>query len=99
MCLDEKALGYKSTGDKSVIRLLKSPNIMVSASGVSMPTICLSSNPYELCDRIKLLLQGKQAAKTSNIIIEDIVAIAYKLLEDKGISSKQLRFLVPKSLK
>ena len=32
---DEKALGNKSTGDKSPKRLLESPGIMVSAAGVS----------------------------------------------------------------
>ena len=35
MYFDEKALGNKSTRDKSLIRLLKSPGIMVSAAGVS----------------------------------------------------------------
>ena len=48
----EKALGNKSTRDKSLIRLLKSPAI--TASGNS--TIFLPDNPNELCDRLKLLL-------------------------------------------
>ena len=35
MCFDEKALCNKSTWDKSLMRLPKSPNSRVSASGVS----------------------------------------------------------------
>ena len=41
MSFDEKALGNKSTRDKSLERLLKSPAIM--ASGIS--TIFLPGNP------------------------------------------------------
>ena len=43
--------------------------------------IFLSFNPNELCDRLKLLVQEKQAGKKSNIMNEEIVAIADKLLE------------------
>ena len=65
MFFDEIALGNKSTRDKSLLRLLKPPGIMVSPSGVSSPhkkkllskTIILSSDPNELCDRLKLLLR------------------------------------------
>ena len=42
----------------------KSPDIMVFASGVSK-TIFLSSDPNELCDRLKLLLQEKHAGNNS----------------------------------
>ena len=56
---DTKALGKKSTRDRTLIKLLKSPGLMVSASSVSK-TIFLSSDPDELCDRIKLLLQEKK---------------------------------------
>ena len=56
MNFDAKALGTKSTRDRTLIKLLKSPGLMVSASGVS-ETIFLSSDPNELCDRLKLLLQ------------------------------------------
>ena len=51
---------------------------MVSASGV-LKTIFLSSDPDELCDRIKLLLHEKQAGINSDIINEKIVAIVDKL--------------------
>ena len=46
-----KQKGRKSDRDKGFVRLLKSPKIM--ASGVSK-TIILSSDPDELCDRLKL---------------------------------------------
>ena len=65
MYFDEKAFGDKSTRDESLIRLLKSPRIMVSASGVSSShkkksfskTRFLSSVPNELCDRLNLFIQ------------------------------------------
>ena len=85
MFFDEKALCNKRTRDKSLKRLLHFSAIM--ASGIS--TIFLPENPNELCDRIKLLLQEKQAANNSNIITEEIVAIADKLLEYKCICTKQ----------
>ena len=56
MHFDTKAQGNKSTRDRTRINLLKSPGVMVSASGVSK-TIFLSSDPDELCNRLKLLLQ------------------------------------------
>ena len=86
MHFDERRVGNKSTRDKTLIKLLKSPAIM--ASGISR-TIFLSSNPNELCDRLKLLLQEKRAGNNSNIINEEIVAIIDKLLEYKCISKKQ----------
>ena len=67
--------------------LLKSPGLMVSASGIS--TIFLSENPNELCDRLKLLLQEKHAGNNSNIINEEIIVIIDKLLEYKCIPKKQ----------
>ena len=55
MNFDARAQGNKSTRDKTLIKLLKSPGLIVSASGVSK-TIFLSSDANELCDRLKLLL-------------------------------------------
>ena len=78
--------GNKSDRDKSIIRLLRSPRIM--ASGVSK-TIFLSSDPDELCNRLKLILQEKQAGNNSDLINDEIVAIVDKLLEYKCISKKQ----------
>ena len=88
MHFDMKAVGKKSTRDKTLIKLLKSPGLMVFASGVSK-TIFLSSDPDELCDRLKLLLQEKHAGNNSDIINDEIVAIVDKLLEYGCISKKQ----------
>ena len=88
MNFDSKAQGNKSTRDRTLIKLLKSPGLMVSASGVSK-TIFLSSDPNELCDRLKLLLQKKHAGNNSDLFNQDIVATLVKLLEYKCISKKQ----------
>ena len=86
MHFDERRVGNKSTRDWTLIKLLNSPRIM--ASGVSK-TIFLSSDPDELCERLKLLLQEKHAGNNSDIINEEIVVIIDKLLEYKCISKKQ----------
>ena len=88
MHFDLNAPGNKSTRDRKLIKLLNSPGLMVSASGVPK-TIFLSSDANELCDRLKLLLQEKKAGNNSDIINEEIVAIIDKLLEYKCISKKQ----------
>ena len=89
MHFDPKASGNKSTRDRKLIKLLNSPGLMVSASGVSK-TIFLSSDPNELCDRLKLLLQEKHAGKNSDIINDEIVIIVDKLLEYKCISKNNI---------
>ena len=86
MNYDTKSTGRPSTRHTSIMKILESPAIM--ASGVSK-TIFLSSDPNELCDRLKLLLQEKHAGNISNIINEEIVAIIDKLLEYKCVSKKQ----------
>ena len=88
MNFDQKAIGKKSTRDKTLIKLFESPGLMVSASGVSK-TIFLSSDPDELCNRLKLLLQEKHAGNNFSIINEEIVAIVDKLLEYNCITKKQ----------
>ena len=55
---DQKAVGKKSTRDKTLIKIVKSPGLIVSASRVSK-ILFLSSDPDELCDRLKLLIQKK----------------------------------------
>ena len=95
MNFDTKALGNKSTLDRTLIKLLKSPGSMISASGVSK-TIFLSSDPDELCSRTKLLLQEKHAGNNSDKINQEIVAIVDKLLEYKCISKKQHRQILLK---
>ena len=86
MHFDRNATGNKSTRDRKLIKLLDSPAIV--ASGVSK-TIFLSSDPDELCDRLKLLLQEKYAGNNSDIINDEIVATVDKLLVYKCISIKQ----------
>ena len=75
-----KSTGRPSTRHTSITKILELPAIM--ASGVSK-TIFLSSDPNEICDGLKLLLQEKHAGKNSNIVNEEIVAIVDKLLEYK----------------
>ena len=86
MNYDTKSTGRPSTRHISITNIIESPAIM--ASGISR-TIILSSNPNELCDRLKLLLQEKQAGNNSDIINDEIVAIVDKLLEYRCISKKQ----------
>ena len=86
MHFDEKRVRNISTRDRTLIELLNSSAIM--ASGI-LKTIFLSSDPNELCDRLKLLLQEKHACNNSNIINEESDAIVDKLLKYKCISKKQ----------
>ena len=86
MGFDERRVGNKSTRDRTLIDLLYSPAIM--ASGFSK-TIFSSSDPNELCDKVRLLLQEKQAGNNSDIINDEIVVINDKLLEYKCITKKQ----------
>ena len=88
MHFDPRASGNKSTRDKTLIKLLNSPGLIVSALGVSK-TIFLSSDPDKLCDRLKLLLQEKHAGNNSDLINQEIVAIVDNLLEYKCITKKQ----------
>ena len=86
MKYDTKSTGRPSVRHNSMVKLLDQPAIM--ASGFSK-TIFLSSDPNELCDRLKLLLQEKHGGNNSDIINDEIVAIVDKLLEYKCISKKQ----------
>ena len=95
MFFDVRAQGKKSTRNGTVIKLLKSPGLIVFASGVSK-TIFLSSDPDELCNRLKLLLQEKRAGSNSELINQETVAIVDKLLEYKCISKKQHKQLLIK---
>ena len=98
-CISIKKLKVKkSTRDRSLIRLLRSPSLRISASGFSSShkTKCLSSDLNDLCDRIKLLQQEKQAGNVSNIINEEIIATMGRLLVDRCISKNQHKFLIVK---
>ena len=57
------------------------------ASGI--PTIILSSNSNELCNRLKLLLQEKHAGNNSDLVNKEIVPILDKLLEHQSFFKKQ----------
>ena len=81
-----KSIGRPSIRHNSIVKILNSPAIL--ASGISK-TIFLSSDPNELCDRLKILLQEKHAGNNSNIINDEIVVIVDKLLKYKCISKKQ----------
>ena len=67
MNFDLKAQSNKSTRDRTLIKLLKLPGLIVSASGVSS-TIFLTTDANEFCDRLTLLLHEKHTGKFSNII-------------------------------
>ena len=95
MYFDGKAPANKSNRDKTLIRLLKSPSLMISASGISN-TLFLLSDPNKICNRLKVLLQEKQAGNTSDIISGEIIAIVDKLLEYKCMSTKQTKILLVK---
>ena len=86
MNYDTKSTGRPSTRHTSIIKILESPAIM--ASGISK-TIFLSSDPDELCERLKLLLQEKNAGNNSEKINEEIVVIVDKLLEYRCITKEQ----------
>ena len=86
MNYDAKSTGRPSTRHTSIIKIIELPAIM--ASGISK-TIILSSDPNELCDRLKLLLQEKHAGNNSDIINDEIIAIIDNLLEYKCISERQ----------
>ena len=91
---DLKAQGNESTRDRNPLKLLESPGLIISGSGVSK-TKFLSSDPDELCNRLKMLLQEIQASNNSDIIIDEIVAIVDKLLEYKCITRNEHKhFLV-----
>ena len=92
MKFDIKQKGRKSDRDKTLKRLLKPPTIM--ASGTS--TKFLTSDPTELCNKYKKLLQEKQAAINSNIIDEELVALVEKLLENKCKSKKEFKQILLK---
>ena len=92
MHFDVKCRGNKSTGDRTLIKLLKSPAIMASGNS----TMSLPSYPNGLCDRLKLLRQEKQAGNNSDKINEEIVAIVDKLLEYKCISNKHYKQILVK---
>ena len=80
-----KQKGRKSDRGKALLNLLKSSAVM--ALGISSKF--LPSDPNEICERWKLLLQEKQAVINSDIINNEIVAMVDELLDYKCFSKKQ----------
>ena len=95
MYFDVKAQNKKSTRNQTYIKMFKLPSVMVSASGVPK-TRFFSSDSIELCDRLKLLLQEKQAGKHSDTTNKKIVAIVDIFLEYKCQSTKQQKPILVK---
>ena len=95
MHFDIKGVGKKSTQDRTLIKLVKSPVLVVSASVVSK-TIFLPSDPNELCDSLKLLQHERQVGINSSNFDEEMVAIVDNLLEKKCISKKQQKRILIK---
>ena len=62
MNFDKKAQSNKSLRDRTLIKLLKSPVLKVSASVVSK-TIFLSSDVDELCNRIIVIITIKKTSR------------------------------------
>ena len=79
-----KQKGRKSDRDNPMIKLLKSPAIM--ASGTSN-ILFLSSDPDELCNRLKIVLQEIQAGNNFEL---EIVAIIHKLLEYRCMTKNNI---------
>ena len=98
MDCDEKDLSNISSRKKITNKLLKSAVIMEVTVKISFhsKTIRQSSDSNELCDRLKFLLQEKQAKKFSIILNEENDALANKKLEYKRVTEKQHRFLLVK---
>ena len=92
---DVRGKGNKSTRDRTLIKLLKSPGLTISASGISN-TIFLPSDPHELCDRLNLLLQEIQAGKISDKTNEESIARVDNLIEYNFISKKQHKQILTK---
>ena len=74
---------------------------MVPASGVSSSdkTRFLPSHPNELFVKLILLRQEKLTGNNSEIIDEEIIAIADRILEHKCKSKRQHKILLIKSSK
>ena len=90
---DVKVPGNRNKRDRTLIKSLQSPSLMISASRVSK-TKFLSSDPNELCDRVELLLQEKQAGNKTETFTDEIIALVDKLLEYKCISKNQPKQLL-----
>ena len=80
MNFDVRAPGNKSTRDEKLVS----------------KTVFLSSDPDELCKRLKSLLGEKHAGNNTDITSDEGVAIVDELLEYKRISKKHHRQILKK---
>ena len=97
---DKKASCRKSTMDQSFVRLLKSPAVVARMNMPAKPSVhavyedaktgLSSSDPIELCDREKLLLQEKEEGIISNVINRKNIPSEGKLIKYKSISTKHI---------
>ena len=69
MNFDIKNIGRKCTRDSSIVELLKLPAIRASR----ISTIFLSSDPNELCDRLRLIIQQNQFGNDTNTFDSEII--------------------------
>ena len=90
MRFDIKKKGRPSNREKSKIKLLSSPATIASVTS----TVFVSSNPFELCDRLKLLLQEKQTGNNFNKNDEEFIAIVDRLSDYKCLSTKHKQILI-----
>ena len=96
MNFDVKSQGKKSNWDKTLIKVLKSPDFMISAPGISN-AIFLLSDPNELCDRLNIIIPEEQSGNSSDLNNEKNIAIVDKLLEYNCIFKKQHKQVLIKS--
>ena len=80
MYFGEKALGNKSTREKTLNRLLKSPPIIAGSlkkksfsEPTEIKTKILSFSPNEICDRLKLLEYKCKFTKQHSTLVEMIL--------------------------
>ena len=89
--LVEKAL------EKNLVKFYKSPVIRArslrNSKAKSSSTIFSSSNPNEVCDRLKSLQQELEAGKISNTFVKENIATADKRIEYNCLSTKYITFL------
>ena len=90
---DVKGQCRKSTQDSTLMKLLKSQGLKVSASGVS-DTMFLPSDSDKLRNRLKLIMQEFQAGNNFDKINDEIIVLLDKLLEYKCMSKKQHKLFI-----
>ena len=95
MNFDATGLGRKSIRDRTLINLLNSPGLMISASGNSNKMF-LPSDLDELCNRLNLKIQEVQAGNNFDEINDESFVILDKLSEYKCMSEKEHKHILIK---